>query len=339
MLSTHLLQLFILLPLLISASSHRSPLDARLSSRSSRRAAHVARALTLEERLAKRASGKVLARGSAAKETCRTKGASFSASATSRSASASGSASISGSASASASASVTSSASGAASTTASSSTSTADAAQSSAAASAAADYGAQNWAQPASSSAAAAAQSSAAATSNIATAGFTPNGIKAGLSAGDAYDYVKDHIGWWYDWTPDPSGHWGSPVAVPMLWGAGTMDGTDASRLTEFKALSSTPSYIIGPEEPDCSTYGSAGFDVATGVALWDSLMAPKGASGSVLLSPSMCKQAAESGWLGPFSQQISRQWDITNVHINKNSADGIKSVIVSFCLLLASNS
>jgi len=27
---------------------------------------------------------------------------------------------------------------------------------------------------------------------------MTPNGIKAGLSAGDAYDFVKDHIGWWY---------------------------------------------------------------------------------------------------------------------------------------------
>ena len=28
--------------------------------------------------------------------------------------------------------------------------------------------------------------------------GFTPNGIKAGMSAGDSYDWVKDHIGWWY---------------------------------------------------------------------------------------------------------------------------------------------
>ena len=36
-----------------------------------------------------------------------------------------------------------------------------------------------------------------------------------------------------------------------------------------------------------------------------------------------MCHQAAET-WLTPFSKQISRQWDITNLHINKNSADGI---------------
>jgi hypothetical protein len=27
---------------------------------------------------------------------------------------------------------------------------------------------------------------------------IVPNGIKAGISAGDAYDYFKDHIGWWY---------------------------------------------------------------------------------------------------------------------------------------------
>ena len=38
-----------------------------------------------------------------------------------------------------------------------------------------------------------------------------------------------------------------------------------------------------------------------------------------------MCHQAAET-WLTPFSQQISRQWNITNLHINKNSADGINA-------------
>ena len=31
---------------------------------------------------------------------------------------------------------------------------------------------------------------------------MTPNGIKAGISAGDAYDLVKDHIGWWYGEDP-----------------------------------------------------------------------------------------------------------------------------------------
>jgi hypothetical protein len=67
------------------------------------------------------------------------------------------------------------------------------------------------------------------------------------------------------DWSADPTGHWGSPVAIPMLWGAGTMDHQDATRLSAFRGISHTPPYIIGPEEPDCSTYGSAGFDVSTG--------------------------------------------------------------------------
>lgn len=29
---------------------------------------------------------------------------------------------------------------------------------------------------------------------------FTPNGVKAGIAGGDAYPFLKDHIGWWYDW-------------------------------------------------------------------------------------------------------------------------------------------
>ena len=30
---------------------------------------------------------------------------------------------------------------------------------------------------------------------------LTPNGVKAGIAGGDAYPYMKDHIGWWYDWS------------------------------------------------------------------------------------------------------------------------------------------
>jgi hypothetical protein len=28
-----------------------------------------------------------------------------------------------------------------------------------------------------------------------------PNGIKAGIAGGDAYMFMQDHIGWWYDWS------------------------------------------------------------------------------------------------------------------------------------------
>lgn len=65
-------------------------------------------------------------------------------------------------------------------------------------------------------------------------------------------------------------------------------------------------------------------------MTLWNTLIAPKGWAGSVLLSPSMCKQAAEHGWLQPFQSKISKDWDITNIHVNKNSAAGIYADIVS---------
>jgi hypothetical protein len=57
---------------------------------------------------------------------------------------------------------------------------------------------------------------------------------------------------------------------------------------------------------------------------LWNNQMVPKGEAGSLLLSPSMCHQAAEDGWLAEFQQQISRDFDILNLHINKNSMDGV---------------
>lgn len=71
-------------------------------------------------------------------------------------------------------------------------------------------------------------------------------------------------------------------------------------------------------------------------MTLWNQLIAPKGWAGSVLLSPSMCKQAAEHGWLQPFQSKISKDWDITNIHVNKNSAAGIYADIVSLANSLA---
>ena len=58
-----------------------------------------------------------------------------------------------------------------------------------------------------------------------------------------------------------------------MLWGDGSLgdDQNDAARVTAFKALTATPKYIIGFEEPDCSTPGSAnmGIDASTSYPLY----------------------------------------------------------------------
>ncbi|KAF9565369.1 hypothetical protein CPC08DRAFT_187244 [Agrocybe pediades] len=151
-----------------------------------------------------------------------------------------------------------------------------------------------------------------------------PNNIKAGIAGGDAYPYMKDHIGWWYDWSPDPSKP-GSPIAVPMLWGDGSVDKQDAQRLVAFENLATVPTYVLGFEEPDCpSGSGSADMSVEDGVAKWESLIAPLKKKGTKLGSPSMCKQADET-WLAEFSKLISTPWDFTAVHINKNSLDGVK--------------
>ncbi|KAF8643255.1 hypothetical protein AX16_009141 [Volvariella volvacea WC 439] len=159
----------------------------------------------------------------------------------------------------------------------------------------------------------------------VRTAGsLTPNGIKAGLAGGDAYPYFRDHIGWWYDWTPNPSKP-GKPIAVPMLWGGGTADTTDARRLSQFKKMKQAPKYVLGYEEPDCAPgSGSAGMSVDSGVEKWESLIAPLRVQGSLLGSPSMCKQADET-WLKEFKRKIRTNWDFTAIHVNKNNLDGVK--------------
>jgi hypothetical protein len=136
---------------------------------------------------------------------------------------------------------------------------------------------------------------------------LTPNNIKAGIAGGDAYPFLKDHIGWWYDWqvvhlprhlkmftkyrSPNPSKA-GTPVGVPMLWGGGTADAQDAARLRQFQQISQAPPFVLGFEEPDCASGdGSAGMSVEDGVSKWESLIAPLSKKGTRLGSPSMCSR------------------------------------------------
>lgn len=123
---------------------------------------------------------------------------------------------------------------------------------------------------------------------------YTPNGMKAGVAGGDAYNILRDHIGWWYDWSANPSKP-GRPIAVPMLWGSGHADATDAKRLKQFQRLSSSssrPQYVLGYEEPDCkSGGGSSGMSVDQGVKEWEALIAPLKRRGTKIGSPSMCSE------------------------------------------------
>ncbi|KAF7327672.1 Glyco-hydro-cc domain-containing protein [Mycena kentingensis (nom. inval.)] len=158
-----------------------------------------------------------------------------------------------------------------------------------------------------------------------AASGFTPNGKKAGTSSGNALSTLEGKIGWFYDWTPQPSTGL-DILPVPMLWGSGeSSDSNDNSRLSQFKKITQAPQYMLGFEEPDCAAGGgSAGMSVSDGVEVWEKYIAPFKAKGTKLGSPSMCKQAAET-WLKSFSQQINTDWDFTNIHVNKNNMDGVR--------------
>lgn len=157
---------------------------------------------------------------------------------------------------------------------------------------------------------------------------LTPNGKKAGSAGGNAVPYWKDHIGWWYDWTPEPQYHDEVP-GVSMLWGGGNNGNMDHDRFQKFQQLSYAPKFLLGFNEPDCSAPDvSAGISVDRGVELWNQYIAPKGDQGSLLGSPSMCAQKDEN-WLSQFrDRQLNRDWDFTAIHVYKPDMQGVRDDI-----------
>ncbi|KAF4986816.1 hypothetical protein FGRMN_10663 [Fusarium graminum] len=155
-----------------------------------------------------------------------------------------------------------------------------------------------------------------------------PGGRKAGSAGGNAVPFWKDHLGWWYDWTPQPTSVPGV-VGVSMLWGSGKNGPQDSKRFTAFKNLEEEPQYVLGFNEPDCSGQDtSAKMTVSKGVSLWNSLIVPKGNSGALLGSPAMCMQKDEK-WLKSFSTGgISKSWDFTAIHIYKPDMAGVQADI-----------
>ena len=153
-------------------------------------------------------------------------------------------------------------------------------------------------------------------------------------------------IGWYSDYTavtPDsgnvvgiPMVSWCSPkddqCSLSQLWGNGKSCPSthNAQRLEQFQANVSdfTPKIMMGFYEPDCDCPMSSDMsDPVTGAQQWNSLIAPLGKKGTVLGSPSMCKQRDED-WLQPFLDAGAADWDVTNIHVNKNSLEGVQQDI-----------
>lgn len=155
-----------------------------------------------------------------------------------------------------------------------------------------------------------------------------PNGKKAGSAGGRAVPFWSQHLGWWYDWTPSPGDKNGVEGAA-MLWGDGQNGQQDAKRWSQFSQLSAAPKYLLGFNEPDCSGADtSAHMDVDKAVSVWNEKIAPWGEKGSLLGSPSMCMQLAET-WLEQFSQKkLDRMWDFTAIHVYKPDMAGVKQDI-----------
>ncbi|GAB7344565.1 hypothetical protein MBLNU457_3064t1 [Dothideomycetes sp. NU457] len=172
------------------------------------------------------------------------------------------------------------------------------------------------------------------ATGSTGLAGYT--GIKAGLSGyigiqnTDAWSSFVPHIGWYSDYsaiTPDANGVQG----IPMLWGDGVACASVSSdRLSQFNdavASHGAPKIMFGFYEPDCDcTMSSQISDPSTGLDMWNQYLKPLAAKGTTLGSPSMCTQKDET-WLSQFSGVATGQelatWDVTSIHINKNTLQG----------------
>ena len=167
----------------------------------------------------------------------------------------------------------------------------------------------------------------AAAPTGISLTSLSPNGKKAGLSGyvgiqdTSAFSSFAPYVSWFSDYTPNTPTSQGV-MGVGMLWGAqgSSCGGTETDRLDTFNSMTSKgdkPDIMFGFYEPDCYCPDSSDMSTSAGASDWNNLLAPLGNEGTILGSPSMCKQYDED-WLTPFNESISRTWDVTALHINK---------------------
>lgn len=117
-----------------------------------------------------------------------------------------------------------------------------------------------------------------------------------------------------------------------MLWGNGHRGGlqNDWNRFSQFRSTWSSgnvPPYVLGFNEPDCTSGESSALSVSDAVSTWEEYIAPLGNAGALLISPAMCKQLDED-FLMPFQQAISTPSDVVAVHIYKTNVDDVKKVL-----------
>ncbi|KAI5362523.1 Putative glycoside hydrolase superfamily [Septoria linicola] len=148
-----------------------------------------------------------------------------------------------------------------------------------------------------------------------------------GIQNTQAFKDLAPYIGWYSDYNPDTPSV-GNVQGVPMLWaGTGSSCDVAAERIQRFKntVAKSTPKLMFGFYEPDCNCPYSSQMTVEAAANNWNNLLVPIAKKGTVLGSPSMCKQFDED-FLTPFKAKITSPWNITSIHVNKPNLAGIKA-------------
>ena len=103
-----------------------------------------------------------------------------------------------------------------------------------------------------------------------------------------------------------------------------------SARLSAYRSMlaaDEVPEIMFGFYQPDCYCPDSAQMTVQDAAEGWEALITPLAEGGTVLGSPSMCKQKDED-FLIPFNGSIVTTWDVTSVHINKPNLKGVKQVV-----------
>lgn len=165
-----------------------------------------------------------------------------------------------------------------------------------------------------SSSSAPSTSSAAASSTGITVGNLTPNGKKAGLSGyigiGDisAFSDLAPYISWYSDYTPNTPDEQGV-MGIGMLWGASGSACGDVTteRVDTFNSMitnDTIPEIMFGFYEPDCTCDMSSDMSIADAAADWEDLIAPLKDQGTVLGSPSMCKQKDED-FLTPYVPNV----------------------------------
>ncbi|KAG5943405.1 hypothetical protein E4U59_000450 [Claviceps monticola] len=151
----------------------------------------------------------------------------------------------------------------------------------------------------------------------------TPNGKKAGAAGVLSYPFFKDHVGWWYNKSPNPPGNDGStgmegPLAIPMLYGPGRSDAQAEKWLEYWKSrIGPMPPSALSMHRPDRDTSWPPYVIMPQKAAqIWKHYIAELGKRETSLGAPAVMASSDER-WLNEFlHMKLEWDWAFTAIHI-----------------------